>query len=233
MTHFPEHIAIIMDGNGRWAAERDLPRSEGHRRGAESIERAVRACRDRGVRYLTLYGFSEENWKRPAAEVEALMELMCFFLIQKRDEMVAEGTRFRAIGDIERLPVEVRQEIARTEEATREGKGITLIVGLSYGGRQELCRAVDRLAKRGAIPCTPALIAESLDTAGIPDPDLLIRTSGEYRISNFLLWQIAYAELYFTETLWPDFDEKALDQALASYARRTRRYGLTGEQLKG
>jgi len=232
MKSLPTHIAVIMDGNGRWAAERDLPRSEGHRRGAEAIERIVRAARDRGIRYLTVYGFSEENWQRPADEVQALMELMCFFLLQKREEMVAEGTRFRVIGDIARLPGEVREEIRKTEEATKQGRGLTLVVALSYGGRQELCRAFGRLMSRGVTECTPESIDAALDTAGMPDPDLLIRTSGECRVSNFLLWQIAYAELYITEALWPDFDAAELDRALTWFAKRERRFGLTNEQLK-
>jgi undecaprenyl diphosphate synthase len=233
MKHRPEHIAIIMDGNGRWAAERDLPRSEGHRQGAETITRIVRAARDRGIRHLTLYAFSEENWSRPTEEVRALMELICFFLVWKRDELVAEGTEFRVIGDVDRLPPEVRQEIERTMAATKGGERMSLNVALSYGGRQEICRAVEKLLEAKATTCTAEAFAAALDTAGLPDPDLLIRTSGEYRVSNFLLWQLAYTELYFTETLWPDFDEAALDEALASYAQRRRRFGLTDAQLKG
>jgi undecaprenyl diphosphate synthase len=230
MKRFPEHIAIIMDGNGRWAEDRGLPRSEGHRRGAESIERIVRACRDRGVRCLTLYAFSEENWQRPPDEVQALMELLCFFLVCKRDEMVKEGTQFRVIGDIARLPLEVRQEIERTVAATKDGRRITMVVALSDGGRQEICRAANALLARGAQEITPEALTEALDTAGLPEPDLLIRTSGEYRLSNFLLWQLAYAELYFTDAFWPDFDEAELDRAIASYAQRRRRFGLTEEQ---
>ena len=233
MKNTPEHIAIIMDGNGRWAAERGLARSEGHGRGAEAMTRVVRACRDRGIRHLTLYAFSEENWSRPAEEVAALMELMGFFLVQKRDELVAEGTELRVIGDVARLPLEVRQELEKTIEATRRGKRMTLNVALSYGGRQEILRAVQKLMQEGRVVRSVEDFSAALDTAGLPDPDLLIRTSGEYRVSNFLLWQLAYAELYFTETLWPDFDERALDAALASYAQRTRRFGLTDEQLNG
>lgn len=231
MRKIPKHIAVIMDGNGRWAKERDLPRAEGHRRGAEAIETIVRACRHRGVKYLTLYAFSEENWQRPSDEVLALMQLMRHFLLAKRPEMVKEGTRFRVIGDVERLPSDVLQEIDETVEATSRGRNITLIVALSYGGRQEIVRAFNRLNKSGATEATVESISESLDTAGIPDPDLLIRTSGEYRVSNFLLWQIAYTELYVTDKPWPEFTEQELDKAIESFKARERRFGLTDEQL--
>jgi undecaprenyl diphosphate synthase len=226
----PNHVAIIMDGNGRWANEKGLPRAEGHRCGAETIEKIVAACRDREIRYLTLYAFSEENWNRPSDEVLSLMQLMRHFLVSKRAELIEERTAFRVIGDIERLPPEVRSEIMETVEATKDGDKMMLIVALSYGGRQEICRAANTLLKKGVREFTPELFERGLDTAGIPDPDLLIRTSGEFRISNFLLWQLAYAELYFTETLWPEFSEKELDRALESYAKRNRRFGLTGTQ---
>lgn len=227
MTTIPRHIAIIMDGNGRWAKERGQPRAEGHRRGAETIERIVSACRNRGVRYLTLYAFSEENWQRPSDEVLALMQLMRHFLVSKRAELIENRTAFRVIGDIDRLPSEVRQEIAQTVEATKQGDVMTLSVALSYGARQEICRAVNHLVRNGTTEFTPELIEGALDTSGIPDPDLLIRTSGEYRISNFLLWQIAYTELYITETLWPEFQDADLDVAIASYTKRERRFGRT------
>jgi len=231
MHRVPKHIAMIMDGNGRWAKERDLPRAEGHRRGAEAIERIVRACRDRGVRYLTLYAFSEENWRRPSEEVLALMQLLRHFLVAKRPEMIEEGTEFRAIGDLSRLPADVKQEIEETSEATKGGGKITLVVALSYGGRQEIVRAVNKLVRDGTGEIDERMISEALDTAEMPDPDLLVRTSGEYRVSNFLLWQIAYAELYITETLWPEFDEAELDKAIESYSNRERRFGMTDEQL--
>ncbi|MFH1830806.1 MAG: polyprenyl diphosphate synthase [Pseudomonadota bacterium] len=230
MKHIPKHIAIIMDGNGRWANERGLPRAEGHRLGAETIEKIVAACRDRNIRYLTLYAFSEENWSRPSDEVLSLMQLMRHFLVSKRAELIEERTAFRVIGDIERLPREVRSEITETVEATKDGDRMTLIVALSYGARQEICRATNTLLKKGVRDFTPDILQEGLDTVGIPDPDLLIRTSGEYRVSNFLLWQIAYTELYFTETLWPEFSEDELDRAIESYAKRERRFGLTGQQ---
>ena len=221
-----------MDGNGRWANEKGFPRAEGHRRGAETIERIVVACRDRGIRYLTLYAFSEENWRRPSEEVLSLMQLMRHFLVSKRAELIEERTAFRVIGDIERLPAEVKSEIEETVEATKGGDIMTLSVALSYGSRQEICRAANKLIKGGAKEITPELLEGALDTAGIPDPDLLIRTSGEYRISNFLLWQIAYTELFITETLWPEFSEKDLDSALESFASRERRYGMTAKQVK-
>jgi len=232
MKRIPKHIAIIMDGNGRWANEKGLPRAEGHRRGAETIEKIVVAARDRGIRYLTLYAFSEENWRRPNDEVLSLMQLMRHFLVSKRAELIEERTAFKVIGDVDRLPAEVRSEIAETVEATRDGDRMMLIVALSYGARQEICRAANAVIKEGARELTPEDIDGALDTSGIPDPDLLIRTSGEYRVSNFLLWQIAYSELYFTETLWPEFTEKHLDDALESFARRERRFGMTAKQIK-
>lgn len=231
MQRIPYHIAIIMDGNGRWAEEHGLTRAEGHRRGSETIERIVRACLARGVRHLTLYAFSEENWMRPSDEVVSLMDLLKGFLASKRSEMLENGIRFMTIGDTSRLPAELQRELKDTEAATRGGGAMSLIVALSYGGRQEICRAVNSLLKRGAREITQEDFSAALYTAGVPDPDLLIRTSGEYRISNFLLWQLAYTELYFTETLWPEFGEEELDRAIESFARRERRFGMTSEQI--
>ena len=227
----PRHIAVIMDGNGRWAKEHGLSRAEGHRRGAQTIERIVQAAHDRGIEFLTLYAFSEENWNRPSDEVLSLMQLLRHFVASKRAELIQKGTRFRTIGDLSRLAPEVRHELMETAEATAGGGRMTLVVALSYGSRQEIARAVNAIIKRGVAEATPEMIEGELDTAGIPDPDLLIRTSGEYRISNFLLWQIAYSELYFTETLWPDFTEGELDRAIEAYGRRERRFGMTSEQL--
>lgn len=232
MRHIPRHIAVIMDGNGRWAAENGLSRAEGHRRGAERIESIIESCKERGIKYITLYAFSDENWNRPSEEVLALMQLLRHFLISKRQGMIEKGVRFRAIGDLSRLPAELRQDILETLEATRAGEKINMVVALSYGGRQEICRAVESLIKKGVKNVTPETFGMELDTADMPDPDLLIRTSGECRISNFLLWQLAYAELYFTETHWPDFDEGELDKAIDSYSARERRFGLTSEQIK-
>lgn len=232
MKHIPNHIAIIMDGNGRWAAERGLSRAEGHKRGAERIEEIIEACKERGVRYITLYAFSDENWNRPSDEVLALMQLLKHFLKSKRQGMIRKGVRFRAVGDIERLPSDLIKDIRETEEATKAGEKIMMIVALSYGSRQEICRAAEALAKKGMTEITAEVFAEHLDTAGIPDPDLLVRTSGECRISNFLLWQLAYTELYFTDVPWPDFSPEELDRAIESYSQRERRFGMTSEQVK-
>lgn len=232
MRTIPNHIAIIMDGNGRWAAERGLSRAEGHKRGAERIEEIIEACKERGVRYITLYAFSDENWNRPSDEVLALMQLLKHFLKSKRQGMIRKGVRFRAVGDIERLPSDLIKDIRETEEATKAGEKIMMIVALSYGSRQEICRAAEALAKKGMTEITAEVFAEHLDTAGIPDPDLLVRTSGECRISNFLLWQLAYTELYFTDVPWPDFSPEELDRAIESYSKRERRFGMTSEQVK-
>lgn len=228
----PKHIAMIMDGNGRWAKEHDLPRAEGHCRGAEMIDRMVEAASDRGIKYLTLYAFSEENWNRPSDEVVALMQLLRHFLSNRRARMIEKGIRFRAIGDFDKLPTDVQKEIVETQEATASGDRMMLIVALSYGARQEICRAINRVIASGAKEISPEEFSGWLDTDGIPDPDLLIRTSGEFRISNFLLWQLAYSELYFTEKLWPDFDERELEKAMEIYASRERRFGLTSDQIK-
>ncbi|MBI4126727.1 MAG: di-trans,poly-cis-decaprenylcistransferase [Deltaproteobacteria bacterium] len=232
MSPLPTHVAIIMDGNGRWAESHRLPRIEGHRKGVEVSEEIITASRERGIRYLTLYAFSEENWNRPQEEVIALIAFLKQFLREKCPKMMREGIRFRAIGNTDRFPDDVQDEIRRTTEATRDGKGMTLILALSYGARQEICSAVETLIGQGVHKVTPEILSEALDTRGIPDPDLLIRTSGEYRISNFLLWQLAYTELYFTKTLWPDFHEEEFVKALDAYARRERRFGMTSQQLQ-
>jgi undecaprenyl diphosphate synthase len=228
----PRHIAIIMDGNGRWALDHGLPRAEGHGRGAQTIETIVEAARDRGIKYLTLYAFSEENWKRPEDEVFALMYLLKEFLVTKRAKMIEQGIVFNTIGDISKLPSELQDEISKTKAATKNGKVMTLIVALSYGARQEICRAVNEIIEEGDIPVTPEAITRKLDTGEFPDPDLLIRTSKEYRISNFLLWQLAYTELYFTDILWPDFSPQRLDDAISEYQNRERRFGMTSEQIR-
>ncbi|MBT3181824.1 MAG: di-trans,poly-cis-decaprenylcistransferase [Deltaproteobacteria bacterium] len=232
MHRIPQHISIIMDGNGRWAAENGLSRAEGHRRGAERIEEIIELCKDRGVKFITLYAFSDENWNRPSDEVLALMQLLRHFLVSKRGGMVEKGVRFRVIGDVERLPAELQKDIKETQELTKGGDRITMIVALSYGSRQEILRAVNGLIQKGVGEVTQEIFDEALDTADFPDPDLLIRTSGEFRISNFMLWQLAYTELYFTHTLWPDFDEAELEKAIVSYSQRERRFGMTSEQVK-
>jgi len=221
-----------MDGNGRWARERGLSRAEGHRKGSETIETIVEAASEIGIQYLTLYAFSEENWNRPQDEVEALMQLLRHYLAFKRSKMVKEGIRFMTIGDVNALSSELQEEIRATKEATKNGNGMTLIVALSYGSRQEICKAAQKLLRDGVKEVTPEIFSCALNTAQIPDPDLLIRTSGEYRISNFLLWQLAYTELYFTETLWPDFNKEEIVRAIEEFKKRERRFGLTSEQLK-
>ena len=230
----PTHVAIIMDGNGRWAQHRGLPRTAGHRRGADAARVAVRAAVEQGVRYLTLYGFSSENWKRPADEVEELMGLLRFYLRSEIAELHKEGIRLRVIGDRSRLASDIVSLIEDAERLTAGNDKLTLIVALSYGSRAEIANAARQLAEdahAGRIrpyEIDEAAMASRLFTAGIPDPDLLIRTSGEQRISNFLLWQAAYAEFVFLDTLWPDFSEDDFVRAIKEYHGRDRRYGATG-----
>jgi len=227
----PQHIAIIMDGNGRWAAARNLPRREGHRAGAASVEECLKACGDLGVKYLTLYAFSSENWKRPEAEVTALMSLLARFLKEKTPSLMRNNIRLQVIGHLARLPERNQKQLRESIAKTANNDGLTLVVALSYGAREEIVDAAKRLmeeAKAGTIE-PDDLDAETfsryLYTAAIPDPDLLIRTSGECRVSNFLLWQISYAEIVITETLWPDFRREHLGEAIAEYQRRHRRFG--------
>ena len=230
----PTHVAIIMDGNGRWAQQRGLPRTAGHRRGADAARIAVRAAAEQGVRYLTLYGFSSENWKRPADEVEDLMGLLRFYLRSEIAELHKQGVRLRVIGDRSRLASDIVLLIEDAERLTTGNDNLTLIVALSYGSRAEIANAARQLAEDAcAGRIRPYEIDESsltsrLFTAGIPDPDLLIRTSGEQRISNFLLWQLAYTEFVFIDTLWPDFSEDDFVRAIKEYHGRDRRYGATG-----
>ena len=229
----PKHVGIIMDGNGRWAAQRNLPRSDGHRFGAKTVRRVISAARDTGVRYLTLYAFSTENWGRPEQEVSGLFELLVEYLESELEEFNKNGICLKVIGDIEALPPEVGQALEAVMEQTSAAESeFVLTLALSYGSRAELVRASRLLAQevaRGEISpdsITADSLTEKLWTAGTPDPDLLIRTGGDLRLSNFLLWQCAYAELYFTQTLWPDFDEKEFKDALKSYHGRERRFGL-------
>ena len=217
-SHIPSHVAIIMDGNGRWAKQRGLPRTEGHIRGQDALRTTLRAAARRGIKYLTVYTFSTENWSPP--------------------QLIAEGVRMRAIGDLSRLPQQAQDSLAESIELTKDGAQITLILALSYSSRDEIRRASQRLACEAAAgrlrpeEITEELISSYLDTAEYPDPDLVIRTGGEERISNYLLWQSAYSELYFSETYWPDFGQEALDEALAAYASRERRFGKTSEQIQ-
>jgi len=229
--NLPAHIAVIMDGNGRWAKKRFLNRIKGHEKGSETVRTVVRTCREIGIRVLTLYAFSTENWQRPRSEIIALMALLKKFLISERKEMLDNNIRLNAIGQIERLPEDVRQELHRSIRLTEKNSGMILNLALSYGGRAEIVKAVKEIAqdiKTGHIDAdsiTPDLISKHLYTQEMPDPDLLIRTSGEMRISNFLLWQIAYTEICVTDTLWPDFGKDELLQILKNYQKRERRFG--------
>ena len=228
----PRHVAIIMDGNGRWAAERRRPRIMGHRKGGEAVRETIMAAGDFGVEYLTLYAFSSENWSRPEKEVKALMDLLLKSLKKYARDFEKNRIRFHTIGDLSRLPEDCRSEIARLKEATAGFSDFNLVLALNYGARDELVRGVNRLLASGKKSVGWGDIAGSLDTAGIPDPDLIIRTSGEMRLSNYLLLQAAYAEMYFTKVYWPDFTREEFKKAVDEYAKRERRYGLTGEQLK-
>ncbi len=231
----PRHIAIIMDGNGRWAQQRHLPRIMGHRKGIEAVREVVRECRKLGIEVLTLYAFSTENWRRPKAEIRALMGLLKKFIRSEMLELHQNNIRVTMIGDLSKLPDDVMPAVREIMDVTANNTGMTLNVALSYSGRDDILRAVRMLvAERGrqAADITEELFSSCLDTAGQPDPDLLIRTSGELRVSNFLLWQIAYSELYITDVLWPDFAKKDLNKALRDFQSRRRRFGLTDEQMR-
>jgi len=235
----PRHIAIIMDGNGRWAQLRGLPRVEGHRQGAKSVRTVVRAAREIGLGAITLYAFSSQNWNRPPDEVAALMQLLRDYVIEEREEIMTNGIRLVAIGDVHKLPPFVRQPLDALINDSSGNEGMTLCLALSYGGRESIVEAARSLSSRVA---SGELKAEQLDeslftgamqTRALPQLDLLVRTSGERRLSNFLLWESSYAELHFCDTLWPDFGRPALEEALADYAQRERRFGLTHEQVRG
>jgi len=239
MTHInskqlPEHVAIIMDGNGRWAERKGLNRIRGHRKGADTVRKIVTFSREAGIRWLTLYAFSEENWKRPSSEVQGLMTLLNRFLKKELKEMQKNGIQLKTIGRTSRLPKSTRQILFDTIEKTSSNSDMTLTLALSYGGRQEILDAVLKIVSQiqenriSASDITEKLVSDSLYTSGMPDPDLLIRTSGEYRISNFLLWQISYSEIYITPTLWPDFGENEYEKALRDYQKRDRRFGGRG-----
>jgi undecaprenyl diphosphate synthase len=230
----PRHVAIIMDGNGRWARRQRLPRIAGHRRGAEAVRAALRACADRGIEYLTLFAFSSENWRRPAEEVALLMKLFKSALANEVDKLHANGVRLKVVGDTRRFDPKIRKLIEQGEALTAANRRLTLTVAANYGGRWDLMQAFNRFLSENpsAKEIQEELLSPYLAMSYAPEPDLFIRTGGEQRISNFLLWQLAYTELYFTETLWPDFDAAALDEAIASYRRRERRFGRTSEQLE-
>jgi len=234
----PRHIAIIMDGNGRWAQQQGKPRIMGHRAGVESVQDIVRAARELGIGVLTLYAFSTENWKRPPLEVQTLMGLLKTFLESELTTMVLNNVSLRCLGQKDRIPAEVREVLERVIRETAGNSGLILNLALSYGGRNEITQAVQAIARK----CTDGLLspeaidetvlAQHLYTGGLPDPDLLIRTGGETRLSNFLLWQASYAELYFTEILWPDFRKQNLLAAILDFQKRQRRFGKTGEQAE-
>lgn len=235
----PSHIAIIMDGNGRWAKKKNLNRIKGHMKGVEAVREVVTACRELGIKVLTLYAFSVENWQRPAEEVNALMGLLKEYLLKERPEMIRNNIRLNAIGRLEDLPPDVFEILKETIKETERCDGMILNLALSYGGRSEILHALKRMfldLKEGRIreeEIDSTLFSRYLWTSGIPDPDLLIRTSGEFRISNFLLWQIAYTEIYVTETLWPDFNREELLKAISDYQTRERRFGRISEQING
>jgi undecaprenyl diphosphate synthase len=227
----PRHIAIIMDGNGRWAQQRKLSRIEGHRAGAESVRAIVRACGELGVEYLTLYAFSSENWSRPKMEVSALMHLLEFYLKQEIPELNKNNVRLAAVGRLHELPASAQKQLQKSIDALHKNTGLTLILALSYGGRAEIVDAVRAIGREIIVgrlevaDIDEKVITQHLYTRGVPDPDLLIRTSGEMRVSNFLLWQISYAEIYVTETLWPDFRKPQLVAAIEDFSKRHRRFG--------
>ncbi|HOD29639.1 MAG TPA: isoprenyl transferase [Syntrophales bacterium] len=236
-AHLPRHIAIIMDGNGRWAQRHALGRITGHKRGARAVRVAVETCRELGIGCLTLYAFSQENWQRPPEEVQALMRLLEDYLRTEIGRMIENDIRLVTIGDTPKLTAPVRAMLSEGMRKTEKNRSMTLNLALSYGGRDEIVAAAKRVVREveaGRLDpdaLTPERFSRFLFTADLPDPDLLIRTSGEYRISNFLLWQMAYTEFYFTDVLWPDFRRKHLLEAIADYQRRERRFGLTSEQL--
>lgn len=229
--NIPRHVAIILDGNGRWAKKRGLPRTMGHKEGCKTVEKTVEIAARMGIEYLTVYGFSTENWKRSSEEVGALMQLFRFYMVRLLKIAKENNVRVRMIGDRQRFDRDIIEGINRLEQETKENTGLTFVIAVNYGARDEITRAVSRLAadcvagKQQAGEITEDVLASYLDTAGMPDPDLLIRTSGEIRLSNYLLWQLAYTEIYVTDCLWPDFDKEELKRAIMQYNKRERRFG--------
>lgn len=228
LSRLPKHVAIIMDGNGRWARKRHLPRLFGHRAGARTVKAVVEAAARLGIQALTLYAFSTENWVRPKSEVSGLMKLLVRTLRQEIANLDKNNIRLGTIGNLSRLPSFVQEDLEKTKEKLAKNSGLLLILALNYGGRQDIIQSVNAVLGAGHSQVTEELINAHLDTAGIPEPDLLIRTSGEMRVSNFLLWQIAYTEIYVTQTLWPDFDAEDLHRAIIDYQSRERRFGGIG-----
>ncbi len=231
MKNIPNHVAIIMDGNGRWARKRGLPRFMGHREGVNSVREVVRVCGEIGVKYLTLFVFSEENWLRPKREVEELMSLLAEVMRKEKPRLKKEGVRVKSLGRIEKLPVGLKGELLSLIEETKDNKKINLVLAISYGGRQEIVDAIKKIKREEVVD--ENTFRFYLYDPEIPDPDLLIRTGGEKRISNFLLYQSAYTELYFTETLWPDFRKRELLLAIEDYGQRRRRFGKVEEEIEG
>ena len=229
----PRHVVIIMDGNGRWASRKNLDRLIGHREGIKSARSVVRAAREIGIEYLTLYAFSAQNWNRPGEEVLALMDILREYLSNEGEKLLARNTRLNAIGNLSNLPQDVRELLGRVMKMTEKCDSLTITLALSYGGREEIINAVNSIIEEGKKkPVSEKDFQEYLYTSGLPEPDLLIRTGGEMRLSNFLLWQLAYAEIYVTKTLWPNFRRRHLLKAIANYRNRERRFGLTGEQIR-
>jgi undecaprenyl diphosphate synthase len=237
-SRLPRHVAVIMDGNGRWAEQRGLSRLYGHRVGKDSVRAIVESSRKLGIKYLSLFAFSSENWNRPPREVDGLMALLRKYLASELGKMMRHGIRLLAVGSLRKLPPAVREALRSSIAATRNNTGMTVILAVSYGGREDIARAARAIARsveRGKLApgqITEETVSEHLGTKGVPDPDLLIRTSGEMRISNFFLWQLAYTEMYVTETLWPDFREREYFQALAFFQQRQRRFGRTAAQIE-
>ncbi len=233
----PKHIAIVMDGNGRWAKKRFLPRTYGHKKGVDSVRRTIRACDNRGVKYLTLFAFSSENWKRPQEEVTALMSLFMSALESEAKSLTQNGIKLSFIGDTAAFPEKLQKKMRQVEDLTKSGTSLSMQIAANYGGRWDVvnaCKQVAQLAKDGNLiedDINEEMLSGFMSTHDIPDPDLFIRTGGETRVSNFLLWQLAYAEFYFTDTLWPDFDAEQLDLAIGVYSKRQRRFGKTGDQI--
>ena len=238
LSHMPVHVAIIMDGNGRWAQNRGLDRIYGHQEGVASVKKAIETANNIGVKYLTLYTFSTENWNRPKEEVDALMELMVIAIKRELPEMMEEQVRLNVIGDIEQLPLHTKETLISCIEETSGNTGLNLVLAISYSSRWEITTAVKNIAtevvsgKLNLDNIDEMLVSQYLTTKNIPDPDLLIRTGGEYRISNFLMWQLSYSELYFSDVYWPEFREENLYEAIVDYQKRERRFGKTGDQIK-
>ena len=226
----PHHVAIVMDGNGRWATRRFMPRVAGHKAGVDSLRRCVRACAERGVSVLTVFAFSSENWSRPQVEVSGLMELLAMAIGREVPQLVKDGVRLHFVGERAGLSPSVQLGLEKGEQATAANRGLVLNVCFNYGGRWDIAQAARRVVAEGK-PVSEANLNAAMALAHVPDPDLIVRTGGEQRISNFLLWQAAYSELYFTDPLWPDFDDAALDQAIAAFTQRERRFGKTSAQV--